>query len=182
MSRIWHLDDYKVSTTRELQEKVQRQKELEEKQRTALKEYQYKFGKIRGWTPESPESTTPTQPESSSHSTNKELSSTPLPASISSTSMEYSSPPSVAENTVSPIGVNRTLEFSKLSSPSRNQVEKPKLFQNLSFDVPVTTATAGQNMSIVSSHSRNQRVEEAEGGSFSPKRAVVGKLRRFVCF
>ncbi|GJD06996.1 hypothetical protein Gasu2_13800 [Galdieria sulphuraria] len=84
---------------------------------------------------------------------------------------------------VSPDGVNRMLDFSeKRNSYNYHQAEerKPKLFQNLSFDVPLTReATAGQEGSIVS-YKRNKR--EDSGGRSASQTRMVSKLRRFVCF
>lgn len=143
MSRILHVDDYKVSTTRELQEKIQKQKESEEKQRNALKEYQYKFGKIRGFHAESPQSTTlkPSESTSGMDSVDNSKQATDTFSCTSPTTLESRSSLCCPEQTPSPVGVNRMLDFSNHASRntcSQAKETKPKLFQNLSFDEPLS--------------------------------------------
>jgi len=161
MSRILQLEDYKVSTSTELLEKVQKQRQLEENERNALKEYYEKFGKIRGFTPreeeDTPETLSPSQPELA---VNKEQADgcstmTLVCSSVSPSTSEQqllddaSCPPLPSPP---PPPVQRKLDFSdnhdSSDSMSERKATKPKLFQNLRSE-PLFIETSGQQPSRI---------------------------------
>ncbi|KAK4528817.1 hypothetical protein GAYE_SCF65G6764 [Galdieria yellowstonensis] len=182
MSRILQLEDYKVSTSTELLEKVQKQRQLEENERNALKEYYEKFGKIRGFTPreeeDTPETLSPSQPELA---VNKEQVYGCSTMTLACSSVSPSTSEQLLDDaSCPPPPVQRKLDFSdnhdSADSMSERKATKPKLFQNLRSE-PLFIETSGQQPSrIVESKTL---VDNGTGGNRKNK---LLRLGRFVCF